>query len=359
MDPAAGPVMSQPPSLDDEPTVMSQPPSLDTAELLRLAAPPGSQPPPAAAAIVAGPPPPEAGAAAAAAAPAPAVPPAALQIMGAAPTTKKRGYLFSSENQPAKSKRQRGSLDYITDPTARRKTLNRYIKSLEKSIKALEASTGASFVCLAQHPAGAVDGTSLRVLGAIDTPLMRAVYSDPDVTRLRSTILREQAGQAGPPPLSAPVMRAQLQIVLGTQLTRGSNAPIPSWWPDDVRFTKTYGIPKMKEADVGKLYDAFGGFLVGSGQYGQQPTPQGELLDDRPAVVPEDVKRQMAARWRATHPNGRPPQPAAATVTATRAAGPLGVPTPVPPLPTRALPIENRPPQPPPPPGNEEVEGWT
>ena len=76
-------------------------------------------------------------------------------------------------------------------------------------------------------------------------------------------------------------MRAQLQIVLGTQLTRGSNAPIPSWWPDDVRFTMTYGIPKMKEADVGKLYDAFGGFLVGSGQYGQQPTPQGDLIRAR------------------------------------------------------------------------------
>lgn len=328
---------------------------------------------------------------------------AALDLLGAAQSARppKRGHLFSAQRQPTQeqheqAKRRRlAATEYIQDDAKRRATLNRHLKTLEKRIKHLESSTGASFVCVAL-PGGAHGGAP-RVIGNMGSALMRGVYSAPGAAQLRSTILEEEAAAAPPPvppvppasnsstgvaprplrlrKMKAPVMIKQLRTLLpapgqlpgtdlqGAQLGQHQLRP-EEWWPSAgaaaaadgtaqagavqaVRLSDKYSLKQMSVGDLQCVYDAFSRHLVkraaataaaaavaagampsgadsGERQAQLQPHEQaeshsspaatgaasehmaaplaGEVLDQRPAVLREDIEHQMITRWRVAHP---------------------------------------------------------
>ena len=197
----------------------------------------------------------------------------------------KRKSAFSSGNQPSlssrKKRRKAMSLDFIQDPKARQVTLNRHLKTMEKTIKMLESSTGANLVCVVLPGGDPGSGKGLRVMGWVDTALMRGVYSDQVAVRTRGVILDEKArenaaneqrcqrqqqqGHQQPRrklgKVKINVMRMQILALLEHQLTRRASpgtgpgggggggaaaeaaaggflpdgrAPCPSWWPSCV-----------------------------------------------------------------------------------------------------------------------------
>lgn len=331
---------------------------------------------------------------------------AALDLLGAAQSARlpKRGHLFSAQRQPTQEqheqakRRRRAATEYIQDDVKRRTTLNRHLKTLEKRIKHLESSTGASFVCVALP--GGVHGGVPRVMGNMGTALMRGVYSAPGSAQLRSTILDEEAAVAPPPvppassansevaprplklrKMKASVMIKQLQTLLpapgqlpgtglqGARLVQGQLRP-EEWWPSAVtvaaasaargartadgmthasasravRLSDKYPLKQMSLEDLQCVYDAFSKHLVkraaaaaaaasvaavvisrGADPRDQQAQLQphepakshasvgavsasmaaplaGEVLDQRPAVLTEDIEHQMMTRWRVEHP---------------------------------------------------------
>lgn len=143
------------------------------------------------------------------------VPAAALELLGAEPRAAKRSHLFGTERQPSRKQREqairrRFATEYIQDVTKRQATLNRHLKALDRDIRMLESSTGASLVCVAL-PGGAYGGKP-RLIGHIGTALMRGVYSAPAAAQLRNVILEEAAAVKTTSPAASAVPQNSVPV---------------------------------------------------------------------------------------------------------------------------------------------------